>query len=248
MTRKPDPYLVERLWHHLSPHKYGPYLDIGCGTGNYTIELHRKGLAFIGIDPSLAMLTQAQAKVASIDWKQGKAEQIPLASKSVYGVIASLTVHHWDDLNVGFQELNRVIKPNKKIVVFTSTADQMKGYWLNHYFPKMLEDSMQQMPEYVQVEQSLSFAGFEVTKTEIYEVKSDLKDLFLYSGKHNPSLYLNPQIRNGISSFSDLAHAKEVETGLEKLKRDIESGKIKEVVDRYQHEEGDYLYIVGKSR
>jgi 2-polyprenyl-3-methyl-5-hydroxy-6-metoxy-1,4-benzoquinol methylase len=42
--RKAEPYLTKRLNEHLNPNKDGTYLDIGCGTGNYTMELEKNGL------------------------------------------------------------------------------------------------------------------------------------------------------------------------------------------------------------
>ena len=46
-TRQADPYLTERLLYHLQPKTDRLYLDIGCGTGNYTCTLADKGLNFI---------------------------------------------------------------------------------------------------------------------------------------------------------------------------------------------------------
>ena len=52
-TRKADPYLSSRLFHLLSPVKGETYLDIGCGTGNYSIALNEMGVDFIAIDDAL---------------------------------------------------------------------------------------------------------------------------------------------------------------------------------------------------
>lgn len=245
-TRKADAYLADRFFHHLSPFPNGKYLDIGCGTGNYTIALNQKGVDFVGVDPSNEMLSKAKAKSNNVEWKIGKSENIPLENEAVNGILASLTIHHWTDLNKAFIELNRVLKPFGKIVIFTSTPDQMKGYWLNYYFPKMLEDSSKQMPAFDVIKKAMKTGRFEIIETEKYFVREDLEDMFLYSGKQNPKLYLNPQIRQGISSFSDLANAVEAEKGLHKLKTDIETGKINEVVKKYDNDYGDYLFIVGR--
>lgn len=246
LTRRADPYLTEQLFHHLAPFKDGIYLDIGCGTGNYTNELQKKGFQFIGIDPSERMLEKAQRKNSKIDWRVGSAENTGLPENTLDGIVASLTIHHWTDLKMGFSELNRVLKPGSKIVLFTSTPKQMKGYWLNHYFPKMLSDSIIQMPDLKHVEEAMEDAGMECLNTEKYFIKPDLQDQFLYCGKQNPELYFDDQIRQGISSFSSLANQPEVEHGLSELRKDIDSGKINRIIQQYENDLGDYLYIIGK--
>ena len=246
LTRKADKYLTEQLIHHLQPTKIGKYLDIGCGTGNYTNELQKKGFDFIGIDPSQIMLEKARLKNNKIYWKIGSAENIGLPENFVDGIIGSLTIHHWTDLKIGFSELYKVLKPNGRIVIFTSTPEQMKGYWLNHYFPKMLSDSIVQMPTLEKVKMAMKDSGIEFFGTDKYFIKPDLQDQFLYCGKQLPELYFDEQIRRGISSFSSLANQKEVEKGLSELRKDIDSGKITDIIKTYENELGDYLYIIGK--
>ena len=248
LTRRADPYLLSRIQHHLNPYGEGLYLDIGCGTGNYTIALANQGVRFVGIDPSSEMLSRAKARNDQVEWKMGKVENLPIDDESVEGILASLTIHHWGNLEQGFRELYRVAKPGSNLIIFTATPKQMTGYWLNHYFPEMLKDSMAQMPAYKKVELAINRAGFELSATEKYNIKPDLADLFLYSGKHHPKLYLNAQVRNGISSFSDLAHAQEVADGLRMLKEDIATGKINDVIFNYRNDLGDYLFLVGTKR
>ncbi|GAA4272987.1 class I SAM-dependent methyltransferase [Aquimarina gracilis] len=245
-TRKADPYLFERLYHLLSPSLHGTYLDIGCGTGNYTSKFAEKGFQCIGVDPSEEMLNKAKSQNKKVTWKIGKAENIDLPTESIDGVIASLTLHHWQDLTRGFSELNRVLKPNGKVIIFTATPAQMKGYWLNHYFPKMLIDSMIQMPSYEFIEACLTSNNLKIDNAENYFIQPDLQDLFLYSGKHNPKLYFDPSVRHGISSFSSLSNAEEVEKGLKKLEKDILSGESNSIIKKYENTKGDYLFMTVK--
>ncbi len=245
-TRKADPYLTDQLLKHLNPNKDGLYLDIGCGTGNYTNEFQKRGFQFIGIDPSIEMLQKAQAKNKNIQWQIGTAEKTDLPQHSIDGIIGTLTIHHWTNLIRAFSELAYILKPKGKIIIFTSTPQQMKGYWLNNYFPKMLDASMVQMPSYEAVEEALISTGFKISKTETYDIKPDLQDQFLYCGKQNPELYFDESIRHGISSFSALANKTEVEQGLALLRKDIDSGKINDVIKSFENSFGDYLYIIAE--
>ena len=246
LTRKADKLLTENLFRLLDPKTGGIYLDIGCGTGNYTNELQKKGLNLIGIDPSEKMLEVARLKNDHTDWRVGSAEATNLPNESIDGIVGSLTMHHWDSLPMAFGELYRVLKPNGNIVVFTSTPKQMRGYWLNHYFPKMLADSIHQMPTLESVEQAMTQSGFQINGYEAYHIQPDLEDKFLYCGKHDPGLYFDEQIRHGISSFSSLANRTEVEKGLIALKEDIDTREIQKIMKSYENDFGDYLYIFGR--
>jgi 2-polyprenyl-3-methyl-5-hydroxy-6-metoxy-1,4-benzoquinol methylase len=72
-TRKADKYISERLVFHLKPENEKQYLDLGCGTGNYTIELFKLGISIKGIDPSETMILNAKSKESLIDCKIGTA-------------------------------------------------------------------------------------------------------------------------------------------------------------------------------
>ena len=75
LTRQVDKLLTENLIRHLAPRRGGIYLDIGCGTGSYTIQLQKRGYHFIGIDPSEKMLEKARVINDKVDWRLGTAER-----------------------------------------------------------------------------------------------------------------------------------------------------------------------------
>jgi SAM-dependent methyltransferase len=243
-TRQADPYLVGRIHQFLSPQKNKFYLDIGCGTGNYTVALANLGLQLTGVDPSEIMLEEARKKSNLVEWKNGSSEQIPASNNSFDGALATLTLHHWKDIPSAFKELYRVLKPKSKLVFFTSSPAQMQGYWLNHYFPRLIEVSGKNMPAVESIEIIAPGEGFILECVENYFVKPDLKDLFLYSGKHNPELYFNEHIRKGISTFSVLSNKEEIENGLNHLRTDLDSGKFQIIKERYENDLGDYCFVV----
>ncbi|NVK27792.1 MAG: class I SAM-dependent methyltransferase [Flavobacteriia bacterium] len=243
VTRKADPFLAQTLFNLLEPVQDKLYLDIGCGTGNYTTALHHMGVNFIGVDPSEKMLNEAKEKVSTIDWRLGTAEEIPLESHLVDGVLATLTLHHWSDLDQGMAEVGRVIKQGGNLVIFTSYPEQTAAYWLKHYFPQMIAKSAETLPERSSIMAAASNAGFTLHSEVPYNVAPDLQDLFLNSGKHNPELYFNEGVRRGISSFALAENRAEVESGLERLRADIDGGQFEEIRRGYESELGDYCFV-----
>jgi ubiquinone/menaquinone biosynthesis C-methylase UbiE len=247
-TRQADPYIAGRLLYFLNPHPSGLYLDIGCGTGNYTIALANNGLNFVGVEPSEEMLIEARKRSEAIRWLKGTAELIPADVNKFDGIIATLTIHHWANLLKSFNELARVIKPGGRFVIFTATPHQMGHYWLNHYFSQMLQVSISKMPAFEVIKNELAGAGFVISATEKYFVQDDLQDTFLYAGKNKPQIYLDEAVRKGISSFAALANAEEVCIGLLKLQSDLEGGKFIDIKNSYNNDLGDYLFIVAEKK
>jgi ubiquinone/menaquinone biosynthesis C-methylase UbiE len=243
-TRKADPYITKRLITLLNPEKGKSYIDIGCGTGNYTIAGSDPAYKITGLDPSEAMLEVAKQRAPLIDWVEGSAEEIPLPDNKFDGALAVLTIHHWHDLKKAFLEINRILKTNSRIVLFTSVPEQMTGYWLNHYFPKMMQTSINIMPGLDQIIEAGQDAGFHLQYKENYDIRPDLEDHFLYSGKMNAALYLDDYFRKGISSFAETGHKEEIATGLKNLSSDIASGRIKTIQEKFQNNRGDYVFVV----
>lgn len=245
-TRKADPFISTTLTELLikSDISNGLYLDVGCGTGNYTTSLVCTKMGFIGIDPSKEMLKRAKMKSNKVDWIQASVENLPFSDLTFDGVLATLTIHHWTDLSKGLSEIYRVMKPSSKLVIFTSTQEQMNGYWLKHYFPVMMEASIAKMPSQLEIAKATINQGFSLVLENMYSIKNDLEDLFLYSGKNNPEMYFSSEIRKGISSFANLSNEQETILGLTTLNEDIKTGAFKEIKDSYENGLGDYSFFV----
>lgn len=243
ITRKADPYITSRLLFHLHPVPGRRYLDLACGSGNYTIALKESRIDVCGIDISGQMLSLARQKDPSNNWVRGDAEVLPFPDNSFAGVTCILAIHHFKNLQRALKEAFRVV--TERMVIFTATAEQMESYWVNEYFPEAMRKSIEQMPSQKTVEEALKGAGFNQVIWEPYEIKNDLQDWFLYSGKHRPEMYLDPKTRLGISTFASLADADEIKKGCEILAADIGSGKIHQVMKSYASRIGDYMFVVG---
>ncbi len=247
-TRKVDPEILSTLSNLLDIEAWKSYLDIACGTGNYTAAISRLGGNWFACDGSERMLSEARSKSSDVKWKKCDVSDLEYDSGFFDGAICSLAIHHFSELKHPFREASRVLKTRSNFVIFTSTPEQMKGYWLNHYFPIMMEKSCEQMPDLKKVESALLHAGFSIQVEEPYFITPELNDFFLYSGKQRPEMYLSHNVRNGISSFHNFCSSSELEHGLVKLQNDIVSGVIAEVMDKYENSNGDYLYICSTTR
>lgn len=242
-TRKADKEIVSYFRNMLDIDDE-KYLDVACGTGNYTSEIVKFGGKWFAFDHSDTMLIEARRKSELVDWKRYDAENTGYDSEFFSGAICSLAIHHFPSLPCSLKEISRVLKKTANLVIFTSTPEQMEKYWLNTYFPEMMNKSCAQMPSLSYIQQSCLFAGLEIRDTKRFYIRPDLEDFFLYSGKQQPEMYLSQKIRDGISSFRNLCSASELRAGLDTLSKDIQSGKIKEVIKSYENEIGDYLFVV----
>src|SRR5712675_1100307 len=93
-TRRADPYLLSRLMHHLRPRRDGRYLDVGSGTGNYTIAMNQAGVRIVGIELSQTMLNRALEKSDAVAWHLASAFAIPFRDASFDGATCIFVHHH----------------------------------------------------------------------------------------------------------------------------------------------------------
>ena len=242
-TRRADQGILNELVKHVGLRADGEYLDLGCGTGNYTCALAATGGRWHGVDSSEAMLEQARSKDCQVTWMLGEAQSLPYKSGTFAGAICTLAIHHFIGLEAPFAEVARVLRAGK-FVLFTAFPEQMRSYWLCHYFPRMMEKSIERMPCKATVLGALGAAGFSEPLVAPFTVDRGLQDLFLYSGKVQPQLYLNASVRSNISSFATLCPAKELEEGLERLRADITKNRFQDIARHYVCTLGDYAFVI----
>ena len=242
-TRRADPFILSRLLHHLDPRKGRLYLDVGCGTGNYTAAISAAGVRIAGIDPARTMLARAREKSSLLAVCNARAEALPFRAESFSGAICTFVHHHMDDPVSAFREVHRVLLPGARLVLFNSTVEQMRHYWLREYFPNSMAQAAAPIERY-EARDALAAANFVVRTVEPYVVGADLRDWFLLCGKNRPELYLDANVRAGISMFSAARDQAEITAGVEKLRDNIGSGRIGEVQRKYAWDGGDYTFTV----
>ncbi len=245
-SRRADPAIAHMLAQLLQLTSSGSYLDVGCGTGNYTVALSSLGGAWRAIDASEVMLGQARNKTDNVTWIQSTADCLPFSDSTFDGAICTLAIHHFQSLHPPFAEVRRTLRAGP-FVIFTALAEQMRHYWLRHYFPEMMARSIEKMPSEPEIRSALARAGFNSIAVVPFFVTNDLQDLFLYSGKHRPELYLDSAVRANISSFAQLTSTEELRDGLARLSADLQNGNFDSVKARYFNNAGDYAYVIARS-
>lgn len=96
-------------------------LDIGCGTGVFTLELARRGVNVTGIDHSKEMTSLADSLAAreglSIRFITGDAESLPFSDDEFDLVIAVTILCFAADPDRLLREARRVLKPAGRLVL-----------------------------------------------------------------------------------------------------------------------------------
>ncbi|QKQ74703.1 class I SAM-dependent methyltransferase [Nostoc sp. TCL240-02] len=220
-TRVPDIRIVNKLIDLLNLPKGSIMADIGAGTGGYSLALANKGFLVNAVEPSVVMQKQAVDHM-QIKWFTGYAENLPLPDQSVDGVISILAIHHFSHLEKAFQEMHRIIK-NGAIVLLTFDIRLAQKIWLYDYFPFLWEDALRFLPLNEQINLIQSNTKRRVEAIPLL-LPYDLSDLFAAAGWRRPELYLQPEVRAGISSFA-LANQNLIEQGVKLLAADLSSGE-----------------------
>jgi SAM-dependent methyltransferase len=184
-------------------------VDVGSGTGSYSPS--SPGL--VAVEPSWTMLQQRPVGAAPV--ARGVAEALPFASGRFDVALAVLTHHHWTDVDAGFAELRRVAR---RQVVLTWDPALIARYWLVAEY----------LPEIAEQEKDLACLAAAVDRLERPEVRpvpvpGDCVDGFAAAYWCRPEAYLDPSIRQAISSFA-LAAPAAVDRAVASLGDDLASG------------------------
>jgi ubiquinone/menaquinone biosynthesis C-methylase UbiE len=196
--------------------------DIGAGTGNYTNGLAEYGYKMNAIEPSGEMRNQALFS-ENVEYIAGSAESIPLADNSVDGVVSTLAIHHFPSMIDATREMKRICA-NGPIVLFTNDPRQGEEFWFQDYFPEIYQWLFKAYSPVEELADLVANVGKWSKSVHRFPLPHDFSDFNMRSGWNRPELYLDPDVRRCMSGFA-LASNSEVDEGVERLHRDLESGR-----------------------
>ena len=183
-------------------------LNVGAGTGSYE-PTDRDVTA---VEPCAAMIAQRPADSAPV--VQAAAEALPFDEDSFDAAMAVLTIHHWTDPEQGLREMRRVARDRLVLVTWDPQSD---GFWLTEeYLPAILEQDRRLFPRLDRIEAALG--SIEIIPLR---VPAECMDGFLGAYWARPRAYLDPGVRSAMSTFARIPGC---DSGLERLRHDLQSG------------------------
>ena len=96
-------------------------LDVGCGTGNYTIELAKRGADVVGVDSSEEMLIwarqKAQGERLKVNFQVADALNLPFPDESFDLILSNGLLCFLKEPEKALMEMHRVLKPGGGLAV-----------------------------------------------------------------------------------------------------------------------------------
>lgn len=149
-----------------------PVLDLGCGTGGFTLGLQtHTGAYVVGVDIAWRLLQYAAHKPGGqgLGWVHGQAEWLPFAGATFARVLLSLVLHQLAPRAQTLQEIARVLQPGGLVIIRTITPEAVRQRMPFRFFPTVAELEATRMPTIAEIEALLMGAGFVMVRTEVVE-------------------------------------------------------------------------------
>lgn len=201
-------------------------LEVGCGTGNYIIELQaRTGCRAFGVEPSEEMLRVARSRSKAVEFRNCGAEDIAPVGVPLDFIFTVDVIHFVQDRLEYFRRAIDMLREGGRICTVTDNHDVIRMRKpLSNYFPETLKVEFQRYPKDGEIRGIMDGLGFaEISEQRVF-FEMEITDIGLWKNKASSSLNLIPEeaFRRGIT----------------RMEADLKNGPIKWV--------SPYLLIWGK--
>jgi len=152
--------------------KQSRILDLGCGTGIYTLGLGEQTSALMcGLDPSIGMLARAREKPSTVHWFNAVGENVPIRDGVFDCVFSSQVWHHIVDRQGTADECGRILKEGGTVVIRTISHEQLRRKVVFQFFPEIQANQLRVSPSNEDFDNFFRNAGFASTEHIAYEME-----------------------------------------------------------------------------
>ena len=193
-------------------------VDVGGGTGNYSLALRSDGWDPLVVDREPAMLARAAAK--GLSTLEGDAQRLPLPDEGADAVMLVSMLHHVEDQAAAIAEAKRILRPRGRLVLMGWSYEDINDAWMGDYWPSTRAWMAESHPP---LEAWLKLLPGAQRIPVVYD---DLEDGSLAALGAYPEKLADPRWHRQTSYFERLGrdHPEELRAGLARLERDIEAG------------------------
>jgi ubiquinone/menaquinone biosynthesis C-methylase UbiE len=230
-TRGASPSVLRTLLEALGPAAGRSLLDIGGGTGNFARALADEGFAVSLCDYSPEMVRRAATKLSS-GVAVADAAGLPFAQGSFDCAISVNVLGHVEGWRTMLAEARQVVRAGP-YVMKASTRETLDANWVVEYLPGIRDHAPlhHYQPESVIID-ALREAHF--SRVELSRVHYDeMVDGSIQALKHFPEVFLDDERILNTATLKRLPSS-EREAGLAALRSDYASGRLRDVIARYE--------------
>jgi ubiquinone/menaquinone biosynthesis C-methylase UbiE len=165
---------MELLAHHVA-RPVRLVVDLGCGTGRFTVALCETFDApVVGVEPAANMRSIAEAKPrpTAVQFVQGSANDIPLEGGSADLVFMSQVLHHLVGREAALLEIHRVLAPRGRLCLRQTTRENLDSYFYQRFFPEARAVDERRLPSRDALMKLVCSCGYRVAAIETmrYEI------------------------------------------------------------------------------
>jgi ubiquinone/menaquinone biosynthesis C-methylase UbiE len=162
-------------------------LDLGCGTGRFSIEIAKQGAGVTALDPSRSMLEQMKRKKnnAEINLIHGNGYKLPFKDNIFDGVVCINVINHVTDYNILIREISRVLQKDGFVIMTISNFFSFYlplAVYVNITKRSVQNDVYTKWTTRAEIKKSLTAAGFEI---------DDIVGYIVFPKRHVPKLLMN---------------------------------------------------------
>ena len=185
----------QKAYEILDTKTIGQITDVACGTGDLILfwdeQAKKAGIdvqKYVGVDPSVGMLEVARKKVDFAEFKEGKAQELPIEDNSTEIISISYGIRNVVDRVEALEEFYRALKSGGLVVILEFTKQERRGlvdkvvdFGMKNVLPrigglisknyaayKYLPDSIEEFLTTEMLAKELEEAGFKMVYTKSF--------------------------------------------------------------------------------